>query len=199
MLSLYNNQCVEYNGVCAQYLPRLDNGSSVFTLTHNTVSEVDIKNIQRLLKWASQECRDAVLPFVCQYAFPPCDIASSNVSIISGSQCSYIRDVVCPNEWNLAIRVSASAASLLPNCETFYDIDEDNNTLPTATTVSQPLQCHYQFKEFCGLCLPLCGKFSQYRVQTKFQERGILIFAGTAGFVGGILVFIVSAYRRKAM
>jgi len=186
---------MEYSGVCKQYLSQLNK----FTLTLNGTPEADIINFISILEQSTlitDKCRDAVLPFLCQYAFPPCDVNSSNVSFISQGQCSNIRDTVCSFEWNAISILSPSAVSLLPNCE---DFNKDNKTFSTAPTVSQSLQCHYQFKEFCGLCLPLCGKFSQYRARIKFQEKSIFIFGGVSGFIGGILVFISSVYRQKAM
>jgi len=69
----------------------------------------------------------------------------------------------------------------------------------TTQIIPQPLQCHYQFKEYCGLCLPLCGEFSQYKASTKLAERSVLIFAGALAFVGGILVFIAAIFRRKSL
>ena len=168
----------------------------MYTLTLNGQSEDDINSfIDIIMQFASMQCRDAVLPFLCQYIFPPCDVSSGNVDLVSRTQCINIRDAVCSFEWNFVIKTPS--ATLLPNCENFDDDNnDDNKTLPI---VAQPLQCQYQFKEFCGLCLPLCGRFSQYRVQTKFQERAIIIFAGIAAFIGGILVFIASIYRRNAM
>lgn len=193
MLSLYNKQCVEYNGVCAEYLPQLVNETLLFTLTLNGVSEDDVNLfINTILQYASETCQDAALPFLCQYIFPPCDISNGDVSFINQIECINIRDMVCPAEWNF-VRISSALNSLLPNCEIFDDNKNHSNIVP------QSLQCHYQFKEYCGVCLPLCGKFSQYRVETKFEERAILIFGGAAAFIGGILVFILSAYRWKAM
>ena len=145
------------------------------------------------MQHASKECQSAALPFLCQYLFPPCDVDSGNVSFISQTQCINIRKAVCSFEWTVISQTSS--ASLLPNCENF---DDDNDDDGDDNNVLHSLQCQYQFKEFCGLCLPLCGKFSQYRVDTKFQERGIIIFSGVAAFIGGILVFIAS-YKRKAM
>ena len=193
--SLYNDHCMQYSGVCAQYLSHLNNGTTMFTLTLlNGQSEDDINSfIDIIIRFASMQCRDAVLPFLCQYIFPSCDVNNGNVDFISRTQCINIRDAVCSFEWNFV--VNTPSAALLPNCENFDDNDNDVDN----KTVPQSLQCHYQFKEFCGLCLPLCGRFSQYRVQAKFQERAIVIFSGIAAFIGGILVFIVSVYRRNAM
>jgi len=186
---------MEYNGVCAQHMPHLYNKTSLFSLTLNGISEVDVINfMSNLTKYSrpnNKQCFDALLPFLCQYVFPPCDVSNGSTSFITQTQCSHIREVVCSVEWNLATKVSPLAASLLPDCEDFYD---DNDT---SLIMPQSLQCHYQFKEFCGFCLPLCGKFSQYRVNTKLQEKLIIICAGALALIGGILVFITSFYRRK--
>ena len=90
-------------------------------------------------------------------------------------------------------------AALLPNCESFSDNDNSSASSPIVPIESQSLQCHHQFKEYCGLCIPLCGKFRQYHDEAYFQTKLIYIIAGIIGFIGGILVFIASAYRRKAM
>ena len=197
----YSDVCTEYNGICAEHLKQLGNNTSLFTLELTGIANDDFNNFIEYLNQYSglinKQCSDVVIPFLCQYAFPPCDVSSGDVNVISKAQCINIRDAVCSLEWNLVSTRSSSAATLLPNCESFNnDNHDDENILLNKT---QPLQCHYQFKEFCGLCLPLCGKFSQYRVETKFEQRSILILSGIAAFIGGILVFIVSVYRRKAM
>ena len=197
--------CVKYSGVCTEHLKQLDskNNYSLYTLTLNGVSKDDVSTFVEYLDQYSavirKQCHDVVIPFLCQYVYPPCNISGGNVSIISRTQCTNIRDALCSVQWNVAIRTSPSAASLLPDCENFNDDDNDGNALPVTPIKPQSLQCQYQFKEYCGLCLPLCGKFSLYRVQTKFQETATFIFASMAAFIGGILVFIASAYRRKIM
>ena len=194
--SLYNTECGRYKGVCASYLSYLNNMTAIHTLTLDGQSEDEISSfINLIMQYASSQCRDAVLPFLCQYVFPPCDVSNGDVNFISKTECINIRDAVCSFEWNF-VRSNTPSASLLPNCENLDENDDNNNTLPIVT---QSLECHYQFKEFCGLCLPLCGRFSQYRAQTKLQEKSILIFSGVAAFIGGILVFIASIYRRNAM
>ena len=182
--------------MCAQYLSELVDGDSLLTLRLNGISEDEINMfIGIITQYASQSCQDAALPFLCQYIFPPCNVSSGNVNYISQAECTNVRDAVCFSEWNLIMNIPL--ASLLPNCKNFDDSDDGSQD--NSSVVPQSLQCHYQFKEYCGLCLPLCGKFSQYRVQTKFQERSIIIFSGVAAFIGGILVFIASIYRWRAM
>ena len=194
-MSLYNEECEEYSGICLEHLNK--SNSVLFTQTLNGISENDFNTFALFLNQYSdlinQQCSDVVLPFLCQYAYPPCNVSSGNVSYISKTQCTNIRDALCSVEWSLAMQ---TFPSLLPNCQNFNDGDRNNAVLPIAP---QPLQCHYQFKEFCGFCLPLCGKFSQHKTDTKFYARALIIIGGTAGFIGGILVFIASAYRRKTM
>lgn len=205
MLSLYNDDCKEYTGICTEYLKQLGSENSLFALTLNGISEDDVntfvKTITQYLPLITKSCRDVVLPFLCQYMFPPCNASSDDVNFISKAQCTNIRDSVCFTEWNLVanLRTSSSVVSLLPNCENFGNEHYDDNISSNETNESPSLHCHYQFTEHCGLCLPLCGKFSQYRVETKFQERSILIFTGIVAFIGGIVVFVASAVRRKVM
>ena len=180
--------------MCARYLSQLNNGTSLSSLTLIGPSEDDINNFINIITvYASKQCRDAALPFICQYIFPPCNVSDDNVDFIGQTQCINIRDAVCSSEWHFIMTKYTSLASLLPKCENFNDTDNISLIAP------QSLQCHYQFKEYCGLCLPLCGKFSLYRVQTKFQERSVLIILAIAAVIGGILVFIASIYRWKAM
>ena len=189
-MSLYNDECEEYSGICLEDLNK--SNSSLFTQTLNGTSENDISIFANYLNQSS-DCDVVMLPFLCQYAFPPCNVSSGNVSYISKTQCTNIHDALCSVESNFAMKISSS---LLPHCQNFSDGDNNNTILLIAP---QSLQCHYQFKGFCGFCLPLCGKFSQYKTDTKLRERAVTIFSGTAAFIGGIFVFIASAYRRKAM
>ena len=198
MLSLYNDKCEEYSGICLEHLNKLDSEISVFTQTLKGISENDISTFASYLNYHSdlinKQCRDVMLPFLCQYAFSTCTVNSGNVNFISKTQCTNIRDALCSGEWNHAMQ---NFSSLVPNCQDFNDGDSNNYTiLPIAP---QPLQCHYQFKEFCGLCLPLCGKFSQFKTDVKFRARAFVIFGATAAFIGGILLFIISVYRQKSM
>ena len=196
-LSLYDDNCAEYSGICKEHLEMFDTNYSDHSLFTLTLDEISKDNIGMFFDIVNQysnqlrkQCLDVLMPFLCQYMFPPCDISDGNVHIISKTQCTNIRDALCSVEWTVAMGTSSGAA-LLPKCEIFND---DNNTIPPKS-----LQCHYQFKDYCGLCLPLCGKFSLYRVKTKLLEKSMQIFGSATAFVGGILVFITSAYRRKAM
>ena len=172
----------------------INNKTSLFSLRLNGPSEADITSFISILNKhiKNKHCLDAMLSLICQYSYPPCDISSHNVNYVSETQCSNIRDKICSSEWYLIAKLYPSAEYLLPSCEDF------NGESDTAVE-SQPLQCHQQFKDFCGSCLPLCGKFSQFKAQTKLQEKSVLIFASIMAFFGGVLVFISSVCRRRKM
>jgi len=198
---LYTETCTSYRGQCAEYLEGICDTTPLLALALKGTTENDITNFIDILDRfsgtdiISEQCAEVVLPFLCQYIHPPCD-GNGSVKLISQEQCSNIRDVVCADEWRLVMATSSS--SLLPVCEHFDNVDnitDDNTTQITP----QPLQCHHQFKEYCGLCLPLCGEFSQYQVKAEIQEKTILIFAGILAFIGGLLVFIAAIIRWKAL
>jgi len=199
--SLYNNTCSSYSGHCAAYLTSPDQRSSLYTKTLNGVTEDEISMVINTVRdfsdtsLVSKQCAEVVLPFLCQYIHPPCD-GNGSVNLISEEQCSNIRDVVCAAEWRLVMATSSS--SLLPVCEHFSNGDNitDDNTIQVTP---QPLQCHYQFKEHCGICRPLCGKFSQFKIDTRVSQKAILIFAAVMAVIGGFLAFVVAIIRRTAL
>ena len=140
----------------------------------------------------SKECLSVAVPFLCQHYFPPCD-SNGNVQFITQQQCINIREEVCLSEWRLVM--ATELGSLLPVCEAVGV--SDNSTEKMSRLI--PPKCHYQFKEFCGVCLPLCGMFSQYPDQIKLIEKTVIIIAAVMALIGGILVFIASTIRRKEM
>ena len=137
----------------------------------------------------SKECLFTIIPFLCQYLYPPCDV-NGNVKFITQQQCINIRDEVCASEWRYVM--AAKIRSILPICEAIDGKSKEVN-------ISESLICHYQFKEYCGLCLPLCGTFSQYSDQVRITEDIIIVTSSVLAIIGGIVVFIFAAIRRKTM
>ena len=188
-----------YDGICSIHLQTLTGiGDNITTQSHSVITEEQISEFFDLLQGfsglVSEECSAEVLPFICQYAFPPCDDDGSPL-LITQEQCINIRDDVCATEWRIAM--ATDSGSLLPVCEAFDD--EDDPSLVATRNTSEPLRCHYQFREYCGFCLPLCGTFSQYPDQVKFAERGVIILSAVLALIGGIIVLIASIKRRKTM
>ena len=191
--SLYDNECTQYDGICSIYLNELTaRDDNLITLSNNVINEQQLSEFFSILESfsaiVSKECLDTVMPFLCQYVYPPCS-DNGSAQFITQEQCTNIRDDVCKTEWKIAM--TTEQGNLLPVCETF---GTDNQSSSINNT--KPLRCHYQFKEFCGLCLPLCGTFSQYPDQVKFGERAVLILAAVIALTGGFLIFIAAVIKR---
>ena len=138
----------------------------------------------------SEECSAAVFPFLCQYVYPPCD-SNGSTHFITQEQCINIRDDLCEAEWRIAMTIEHG--NLLPVCETF-------GTGPITTgNDTEPLRCHYQFKEFCGVCLPLCGIFSQYPDQVNVIVTVVVIAGGVLVFISGFIFVIFTVIRPSQM
>ena len=196
----YNESCFQNDGFCSIFLRHLPNSTEPLTTTFED-SIHDEEQLSRFSEFLeqyssliSEECSVAVMPFICQYAFPPCDGEGSPL-LITQEQCINIRDDVCANEWR--ITMATELGTLLPNCEAFES--EDNSSSVATRNDLDPLQCHYQFRNYCGVCIPLCGTFSQYPDQVKFTERGFIIFSAVLALIGGTLMFIAAIIRRKQM
>ena len=139
----------------------------------------------------SEECLSVVVPFLCHHAYPPCD-GNNSIQLLTQEQCINIRDSVCVSEWRFVM--ATELGSLLPVCEAF---DSTGSSLIKEENRLVPPKYHDQFKEFCGLCLPLCGKFSQYRGQLKLTETLVIVIVVVVAFIGGIMVFVAATIRRK--
>ena len=150
-----------------------------------------LKNFSAII---SEECSAAIMPFLCQFVYPPCD-GNGSRQFITQEQCVNIRDEVCEREWRLAM--ITDQRNLLPVCETFGSDNESTSIVIKNNT--EPLRCHYQFKEFCGVCLPLCGTFSQYPDQVRFAEKAVIILAAVLALIGGFIVLTAAVIRRSEM
>ena len=198
-ISEYNGRCSQYDGVCRDYVTILmDTNTTLTTMSNNAINEEQVSELFSLLQGlsglVSEECSAVVMPFICQYAYPPCDGDGSPL-LITQEQCINIRDNVCATEWMLAMTTELGA--ILPTCETIQS--EGNFSSVGNMNTSEPLRCHYQFGEYCGFCLPLCGEFSQHRVQTKFVLKGLIIFSTAVGIIVGVIIIVAAVIRWKRM
>ena len=92
--------------------------------------------------------------------------------------------------------MATELGSLLPVCEVFGN---NNNFSFNMKPNTSELACHYQFEEFCDVCLPLCGTFSQYSDQIKLSESIVILIAAVLAIIGGIIVSFAAMIRRKKM
>ena len=165
------------------------------TLSNNVITEQQLSELFSVLEsFSAKECLAAVKPFLCQYVYPPCD-GNGSIQFITQEQCVNVRNDVCETEWKS--NMTREQGDFLPVCETFGTNNESSSV--TTRNDTEPLICHYQFKEYCGLCLPLCGKFSQYPDQLKFFERAVIILAAISVLIGGLVVFIIPVIKRSEM
>ena len=199
--STYSENCSQYEGTCSAYLKSLQaTNSSLTVIVNSAITEQQLSTffyaLDDLSDLISKECLAAIIPFTCQYVYPPCD-GNGTAKFITQEQCINIRDKVCVSEWRFAM--ATRSRSLLPICEA---IDADNNNISQIneeSNVSEPLQCHYQFKEYCGVCLPLCGTFSQYTTEVRISEDIVIIISSILAIIGGVIVLTVAAIKRKEM
>ena len=197
----YSENCSLYEGICSAHLKHLQTPNNSLTVVVNSaITEQQLSTFFNALEGSSDlisdECSVAIIPFTCQYVYPPCD-GSGNAKFITQEQCINIRDEVCISEWRFAM--ATGLGSLLPICEA---IDADNNNISQIkeeSNILEPLKCHYQFREFCGVCLPLCGTFSQYTAEARISEDIVVITSSVLAIIGGVIVFTVAAIKRKEM
>ena len=195
-----NESCAEYSGVCVQYLFQLSNDTSLSTHMRENKSEDDMSklinfietNVQRI----NDQCAKVLIPFMCQYEFPLCD-SEGDIKPLSQRECKSIQDDTCAAEWRM---ITTSFSTLLPVCE---NLGFDDYILDTSNNISEitmnPLQCHHHFKEFCGVCLPLCGKFSRYDDDSETELQQIIIVTAAMNCMGAVLVTIIAILRRKEL
>ena len=188
--------------MCGAYLNLLTNTDPLITMSNNDIQEpekqiLEFLDLLRKLSFSiSEQCSAVVMPFICQYVYPPCDGDGSPL-LVTEEQCINIRDDVCAQEWRIAR--TTELRPLLPICEEF-GMEANFSSVERVRNISEPLKCHYQFDEYCGeFCLLSCGKFSQYPVQTKFAARGLIIFSCVLELIGGSIFLIASIIRRKEM
>ena len=191
-----------YEGICSAHLKHLQAPNNSLTVVVNSaITEQQLSTffnaLEDLSNLISNECLVAVIPFICQYVYPPCD-GSGNAKLITQEQCINIRDEVCISEWRLAM--ATRLGSFLPICE---EIDADSNNISEIKEeevhTSEPLNCHDQFKDFCGVCLPLCATFSQYTAEVRIREDIVIITSTILAIIGGMIVLTFAAIKRKEM
>ena len=198
--STYNENCSWYKGVCGPHLNHLKTpNNNLSVVVNNDITEQQLSTflarLEEFSDFISKKCSIAIIPFLCQYVYPPCD-DNGNAVFITQEQCINIRDEKCILEWRFT--VASGLGPFLPVCEAF----EFNNIslIEKEDNISiSHIKCHYQFKEFCGVCLPLCATFSQYTDQVRISEDIIIISSGILAVIGGIIMLTVAAIRRKEM
>ena len=70
----------------------------------------------------SQQCREAIMPFLCLSIFTLCD-SSNHLHTILREDCLELRDDICTEEWRQAVAILGPG--ILPVCEDLPDTAEN--------------------------------------------------------------------------
>jgi len=70
----------------------------------------------------SEECMEAIVPFLCLAIFPLCD-SNNNLHTILREDCLNLRDSFCVDLWNEAMAILGPG--VLPVCEELPDINDE--------------------------------------------------------------------------
>lgn len=92
--------------------------------------------------------------FFCIYSYQPCD-TSGKAIFPSRTQCEYLRDIACPDEWSLLS--SGEYASLLPSCEQlrYINASEFNCSFNNGNFLNAVVVCYLYFYVLQYLLEPL--------------------------------------------
>ena len=129
---------------------------------------------------SQQYCSERVETLFCD-ALMEC----SNESYVEDIVCQQVRQEYCTAEWRML--EAHNQTEELIDCEDYGE--------------TAPLTCSAQFDLASNgsVCLPLCGKFSQY---SKAYTTPHVVFTATSlsiSVVGGITVITISLKKRKKM
>eukprot|EP00731_Ephydatia_muelleri_P015073 Em0008g793a len=154
---------------------------------------------------AKENCKVALMPFLCLYFFPICDDAGATLHPDAG-YCEEISSSVCKEEWNVAIAMGIE--SLLPQCgllsseQSFLNrkcIDELINISAVTLVLNKSLthlQCEADFVLYNGTCRPRCDSWES---SSGVRLKIISILAAAIGIVSEIAFLSAAIVNRKVM
>ena len=90
------------------------------SIVDQETGEMDAQSLMSGLNFLqpTEECREAIVPFICLFTFKLCD-SSGHLHTVLRGDCLTIRDDVCADEWQQA--VSFLGDGVLPICEDLPD------------------------------------------------------------------------------
>ena len=129
---------------------------------------------------SDQNCANLAPAFFCNVTYRSCDDATLTPST---EECEMLRNDSCSSQWAQLQNIS----SVLTDCNT-YD--------PPATRT-----CPKQFRlSNSGACIPLCSEFSQNNEGITILVSVVVgVISNCGNLIGGIVVFVLAFFRRKAM
>ena len=202
-----------------QCLPNADHNGSIL-VQQDVAQEIEnlISALESPFLGASDDCKAAVLPFLCVYFFGLCD-STGKAYRPSSSQCTEISTGVCAREWTIgtSFGIPLPECSSLPDesvlaetCEretqqTTGDVLGPGQTIITKSNVTVlsnfSIQCREDFfyDEEQRICKPACGLISEYPPQATTALDVSTVLSACIGVVCGVTVLAIAAYRWKKM
>ena len=156
----------------------------------------------------SQQCRDAVLPFMCLYTFPLCDNITGHLYQPTRDECVRVSEQVCSHEWNLTTQLGYQ--HLLPDCEMLngkltYKITSLVRYIPVLcrhfflSGLQNVSKCNVDFIRVNGTCQPRCDRFESQSHITIILTRVLRFISAITTVVSSVAFLIVSVIRYKIM
>ena len=150
----------------------------------------------------SQQCRDAALPFMCQYTFPLCDNNSTQLYLPTQERCIEISEQVCSQEWNLTGQLGYQ--NLLPNCTTLRRQGKCNYNEKVMYyngyhLAFQNITCHEDFISLNGTCQARCEQNNIQHSTTIVASKVFRFASAITTVIGGGAFLIASVVRYKEM
>ncbi|XP_078352935.1 tyrosine-protein kinase transmembrane receptor Ror-like isoform X2 [Oculina patagonica] len=115
--------CELYSGgeLCKPYLDGQQVYVSLKTVSQAAQGSKVKSNYDMLAEFVSQGCRDYVLPTLCNYAFPPCDMSHSKAKPRKFCQddCLVLKNNICKFDFERARKIARKfpyVSKLLPDC-----------------------------------------------------------------------------------
>jgi len=190
------SDCYNYTGVCLDYLQMtameyaIPTTSDSVTVKNNPQVDPDgLINLFSNNPIIPQECERDGLPLLCRYGYLVCGSSGDSPVVLSDleEECLEVSQGSCQQIWQFAID-----RNIVPSCN---NLDSNVSIMLPSSNIT----CHPHFELQCGFCVPLCGEFSETPESTQETIDVFFIIAACLMILGSILVFIVSAIRRKVM
>ena len=133
-------------------------------------------------------CKQAVVPFLCQYLFPLCNVTNNtsqgDLIVPSQEECNNLREKTCEAEWQVAKILGYG--HLLPDC------NKSKAVFPTVTS------CAEGFALSNGSCFPTCD-WKQIAEPWLTILNVIQLFSALLAVISSLVLFMVSVIRYRSM
>lgn len=127
---------------------------------------------------SNPQCNNSATEFFCKAAYRTCNYTDTNLTNLT-FDCVSLQEDVCSDRWR--------------------ELESISPTLTCCNSYSFDPVCPDQFANFCGVCSPLCHKFSQFGEKTTVAIDVLIGITTVISLIFGIIVFVCAYFKRKTM